>query len=206
MHGNTRDLAKTGFRAQDTAFLAAIEEKTDEGERARKAIADGIKEQGRLLANFGQEFGFQYESTAVVPDGSEIIRSTVAEYRPNARPGARAPHSWVNIQDSKISTIDVYNGGFILFTGPDDLAWKSAAERIHEELSLPLKSFALGRDLVPVDETIAGLLGRYGLERTGAVLIRPDGFVGFRAAAHGNDEYSQLLGALSKILDLAGAK
>jgi len=85
----------------------ALEEETDDGARARQAIADGVSGQRDVLANHGHQFGFQYDSTAVVPDGSEIIRSGIAEYRPTARPGARAPHSWVTSRGDKISTIDV---------------------------------------------------------------------------------------------------
>jgi len=200
---NTRAMAKTGFLTEDTAFLTAIEEKTDEGDRARQTIADGIEDQQDVLSNHGHQFGFQYDSAAVIPDGSEVIESTLADYRPNARPGARAPHSWVHFAGSRISTVDLYHGGFTLFTGQDGAAWGSAAERIQRELDVPLKSFALGRDLLPANETIAELLGRYGLTPDGAVLVRPDGFVGFRASTRVNDEHAELLSAVSRILDLA---
>lgn len=203
---NTRAMEKTGFLAQDTAFLSVIEEETDVGEQVRKSIAAGVTEQQDVLINYGHQFGFQYDSAAVVPDGSEILRSSIAEYRATARPGARAPHSWVRSRGDKISTIDLYDGGFVLLTGQDGSAWTNAAERINKDLELPLKSFSLGRDLMPVDEPVAALLDRYGLGSTGAVLIRPDGFVGFRSAAHGHDEYSRLLDALTHILDLDGAK
>jgi len=61
----------------------------------------------------------------------------------------------------------------------------------------------LGTDLLPVDETVTDLLERYGLDSAGALLIRPDGFVGFRSASRADDEYSALKSALSEILDLA---
>jgi putative polyketide hydroxylase len=203
---NTRAMEKTGFLTQDKSFLASIEAETEEGERTRKSIADGISEQQQVLANDGHQFGFQYDSTAVVPDGSQVMVSTIAEYRPTARPGARAPHSWVMWQGRQISTVDVYDGGFILLTGPDGTGWTDAAARIGEELGLPLKSFVLGRDLAPVDEPVSDLLGRYGLQPAGALLIRPAGFVGFRSAARSDDEYTRLRDALSQILDLTEAR
>jgi len=201
---NTREMEKTGFLMQDKDFLAIIE--TDEGVQARAAIAEGINAQRDLVASHGQQFGFQYDSSAVVPDGTEIIESSVAEYRPSARPGARAPHSWVSSQGDGISTIDVYDGGFVLFTGPDNSAWVSAADRLRGELGVPLKVWGLGTDLNPVDETVAQLLDRYGLEPAGALLIRPDGIVGFRSASRADDEHSALKSALSSILDLAHTK
>jgi len=201
MH-NTRQMEKTGFMMQDKNFLAMLE--TEEGAMARQAIADGIPEQQAQLASHGQQFGYLYQSDAVVPDGTEIVESSVAEYRPTARPGARAPHSWVLAHhEVVISTIDVYDGGFILLTGPDNAGWVKAADQIHEELQVPLAIFGLGSDLSPVDETITDLLQRYGLEPSGALLIRPDGFVGFRSAGRADDEYQALTSALHQILHVS---
>jgi len=202
MMRNTREMEKMGFLTRDENFLAAIEAETDEGAKARANITDGVNAQHAQLASHGQQFGFQYTSSAIVPDGTEIIESSVAEYQPTARPGARAPHSWVRLGGSVISTIDIYDGCFILFTGPTNPSWASAARRIQADLEVPIKSFVLGSDLRPVDETLPDLLGRYGIASTGAVLIRPDGFVGLRSAAQADDEYLTLLNAFSEILDL----
>jgi putative polyketide hydroxylase len=201
MMRNTRALEKTGFMMQDKNFLAMLE--TDEGAAARQAIADGIPEQQAQVASHGQQFGFQYHSDALVPDGTEIVESSVAEYRPTARPGARTPHSWVQSHGEVISTIDVYDGGFILLTGPDNADWVKATDQLREELTVPIAVFGLGSDLLPVDETSTDLLQRYGLEPSGALLIRPDGFVGFRSVGRTDDEYQALASALHQILHLA---
>ena len=200
MH-NTRQMEKTGFMLKDKNFLATLE--TDEGEPARQAIAAGIPAQRAQLASEGQQFGYQYSSAAVVPDGTDILESSVAEYRPSARPGARAPHSWVRSGGEVISTIDVYDGGFILLTGPDNAGWVTAAKQVGAELTVPLTVFGLGTDLMPVDEPIDDLLGRYGLDPSGAVLIRPDGFVGFRSTTAASDQQKSLGVALRQILDLS---
>jgi putative polyketide hydroxylase len=200
MH-NTRQMEKTGFMMQDKNFLATLE--TDEGEPARQAIAEGIPAQRAMLASHGQQFGYQYQSDAMVPDGTEIVESSVAEYRPTARPGARLPHSWVQSDGEMISTIDVYDGGFILLTGPDNGGWVTAAEQVGAELAVPVALFGLGTDLMPVDERIDDLLRRYGLEPSGAVLVRPDGFVGFRSINAVDDEQKSLSSALRQILELS---
>jgi len=203
MMRNTRQMEKTGFMMQDKDFLALLE--TDEGESARQVIADGIPEQRAQVASHGQQFGFLYDSGAVVPDATEIVESSVTQYRPTARPGARAPHSWVQSHGEVISTIDVYDGGFILLAGPDNAGWVKAADQVREELQIPLGVFGLGSDLSPVDEPISDLLQRYGLEPTGALLIRPDGFVGFRSVGRADDEYLALRTALQQILHLSEA-
>jgi putative polyketide hydroxylase len=200
MMENTRQMEKTGFLLQDKSLLAAIE--TDAGADLRRAIAEGIPAQRDQLASHGQQFGYQYASTAIVPDGSEPLVSGVSEYRPTARPGARAPHSWVRLRGERISTVDVYDGGFVLLTGPDNAGWVKAAEEVRAELAVPLTVFGLGTDLLPVDERIDELLNRYGLEPSGAVLVRPDGFVGFRSTGRVDNEHRALSGAMRQILDL----
>jgi tetracenomycin A2 monooxygenase-dioxygenase len=200
MH-NTRQMEKTGFMLKDKNFLATLE--TDAGEPARQAIAAGIPAQRAQLASHGQQFGSQYSSSAVVPDGTDIVESSVAEYRPSARPGARAPHSWVRTGSEVVSTIDLYDGGFILLTGPDNTGWVSAAKQIRTELGVPVSVFGLGTDLMPVDEDLDELLKRYGLAPSGAVLVRPDGFVGFRSITSSDDEQQSLSGAFRQILDLS---
>ncbi|MEV6424923.1 FAD-dependent monooxygenase [Streptomyces sp. NPDC051662] len=201
---NTRAMEKTGFLTHDKEFLAAIEADTEEGARVRESIAASVFDQQDVLSNHGRQFGFQYDSSAVIPDGTPIVESSIAEYVPSARPSARAPHSWVLSRGTRISTIDLYDGGFVLFMGPDNSeAWATAATRIQEELGIPFKSLALGRDLTPVDEAVSDLLARYGLEPTGALLIRPDGFVGHRSAtAPTGGEHGELLSACTWILDL----
>ncbi|MFE4831185.1 FAD-dependent monooxygenase [Streptomyces sp. NPDC056672] len=201
---NTRQMEKTGFLMQDKNFLAMLE--TPEGASARQAIAGGIPAQREMLASHGLQFGYQYQSAAVVPDGTAIVESSVAEYRPTARPGARAPHSWVRYQDKTISTIDHYNGGFTLLTGPDNAEWAKAADRLRQQLHIPLKVLGLGSDLGPVDDTVAELLQRYELRSSGALLIRPDGFVGFRSAEGVGDVHQVLDDALRQILDLPRAE
>jgi len=66
--------------------------------------------------------------------------------------------------------------------------------------------FGLGTDLAPVDELIDDLLKRYGLDPSGALLIRPDGFVGFRSVSRADEEQKALSGALRQILDLASTE
>jgi len=204
MMENTRQMEKTGFMSQDKSLLSAIE--TDAGEPIRRAIAEGIPAQRDQLASHGQQFGYQYVSGAVVPDGTEVVVSGVAEYLPTARPGARAPHSWVRLRGERISTIDVYDGGFVLLTGPDNTGWVAAADQVRAELSVPVKVLGLGTDLMPIDELVDELLRRYGLDPSGAVLVRPDGFVGFRSISRPDDEQKALIEALRRILHLAGTE
>jgi len=136
-------------------------EKTLQGKGARREF---LNEQGMI-------FGATYKSAAVIPDGSPppVVANPVTDYTPSAWPGARAPHAWVQKDGGRVSTVDLVGNGFVLLTGAKGGAWADAAG------PLQVKPIVLGdeepwRDL-------------YGVEADGAVLVRPDGHVGWRSAA-----------------------
>lgn len=93
------------------------------------------------------------------------------------RPGLRAPHV-VLVRDGKeISTLDLF-GGWVLLAGPDGSAWCAAGREASEALGIPLGAHHVGKELLDPDDRWHTA---YGVERDGAVIVRPDGFIGWRA-------------------------
>jgi putative polyketide hydroxylase len=198
---NTRQMEKTGFKLNDPESLSSIE--TEEGAGLRKMIADGIPFQRDHFYSYGQQFGQLYDSTAIVPDQTEPVLSTVPEYRSNARPGARAPHQWVHRAGHRISTFDLYNGGFTLLTGRDNAKWTAMVEMINANAGPPIKAHGFGADLgMDDDAAYHAALKLYGIGPSGAVLVRPDGYVGYRQAQAPDHPLDSLVGALAQILDV----
>jgi hypothetical protein len=153
-------------------------EKTLQGKGARREF---LNEQGMI-------FGATYKSTAVIPDGSPppVVANPVTDYTPSAWPGARAPHAWVQTDGGRLSTVDLVGNGFVLLAGAKGGAWADAAKP-----PLQVKPVVLGdgepwRDL-------------YGIEADGAVLVRPDGHVGWRSAALATDPGRVLRAAVDAI-------
>jgi putative polyketide hydroxylase len=151
----------------------------------------------------GMDLGFRYEEGAVAPDGTAPphVDNPMAEYVQNACPGGRAPHLWVQRDGERISTLDAFGGGFVLLTGSDGAAWRAAAEAAAAPRKVPVEVLSVGEtaDLqAPADrfETL------YGVEPDGAVLVRPDGFVGWRAQRAGDTPADDLAGALATTLKL----
>ena len=149
------------------------------------------------------DLGFRYEEGAVAPDGTAPppVENPVAEYVQNACPGGRAPHLWVQRDGERVSTLDAFGGGFVLLTGSDGAAWRAAAERAAAPRRVPIEVLTVGEagDL----EAPAGRFeALYGVEPDGAVLVRPDGFVGWRAQRAGDTPAEDLDGALTTILKL----
>jgi putative polyketide hydroxylase len=113
------------------------------------------------------DMGFRYHSPAVIPDGS-TQDTAPGDYLPNAAPGCRAPHLWLD-QNRKRSTIDLFDRAPVLLTGPAGTAWHTAAR------STP----GLKAEVIDV----SGWAQAYGVSATGAVLVRPDGHVAWRSTS-----------------------
>ena len=65
-------------------------------------------------SELGVIFGATYTSSAVIPDGTSPpeITNRVSQYIPNARPGARAPHVWLQNNVHRTGAHDLFGFGF----------------------------------------------------------------------------------------------
>jgi putative polyketide hydroxylase len=197
---NTRRLASVGGPLKDAAALATIDR--PEGEALREKIRTSLPAQREQILSQGQQFGQIYRSGALIDDGTLIEESTVSTYRPSGHPGARAPHFW--LADGR-STIDLYDGGFVLFAARDGQPWLGAAASVATAIDVPLSAFHIGGpgcDLRPGGPQWEDLVG---VSTEGALLIRPDGYVAARWTALPNDPASALKGALEVLLNFQGS-
>lgn len=124
------------------------------------------------------DLGFTYASAAVIPDGT-VPPPQGAGYVPNGRPGSRAPHLWLGQEPGKVSARDLFGPHMTLLTGARGETWRQAADTIANQTSAPLVHRIVGCGLEAHD---AGRAWRelYGVEESGAVLVRPDGHVAWR--------------------------
>jgi 2,4-dichlorophenol 6-monooxygenase len=149
------------------------------------------------------ELGFAYgDSPAVVPDGSPAPPRDPAgnDHRPVARPGHRLPHAWFDRLDERVSTHDLLRPGrFLLLAGPDGGAWAQAAGDVAARLAVGVDAVLAGpgRELQGGDGSWYTLRGH---DDGGAVLVRPDGHVAYRAPTAVPDPRDALAGALTTVL------
>lgn len=145
------------------------------------------------------DLGFGYRSAAITSDDSEseVIQG---DYRPEARPGYRAPHCWLDENGSRISTLDVIGEHFTLFHGGDGGSWERVARRVAGELSVPVLAHTLAA------ATRADWQELFGISRAGAVLVRPDGHVAWRSAEGAAEPAAQMAAALSTALCNVGLR
>lgn len=145
----------------------------------------------RRGAGFGQDLGGVYERGALVPDGSEqsVPADSINDYLPAARPGHRAPH--LKIEAGGRSLLDLLGGRFCLLIGRDGEKWRTALNSTRVVTS---------RCQNEVEFSAPEFENLYGIERDGAVLIRPDGYVGARFVRCPKDPQAELDLALAAIL------
>jgi putative polyketide hydroxylase len=145
--------------------------------------------------------GYQYRSAAVVTDQSAPadpdVVSLVDELQ--GQPGTRVPHAWVHDGGRRVSTLDLIGGGFALLTGEDGAPWTEAGAAASAALGVPITVRRIGPagDVLDPDGAWAQVTG---LAPDGALLVRPDDFVGWRADRLPADPEKQLRQALSAIL------
>lgn len=161
----------------------------------RRWVAGMSKEGNRL----GQDLGYTYDSPTVVADGTPPIERAdpIADYVPNARPGARAPHLWLERGGERLSSLDLFKTSFTLLAGSNGRAWREAAVEVARGHPAPLQAFTVGEggDLSDPSGRFEEL---YGIGSKGAALVRPDGFVAWRSRRAASA--SELRAALDRIL------
>jgi len=98
----------------------------------------------------------------------------------DGRPGSRAPHVWVEKDGKRITTLDLFGKGYVLLAGSDGGAWVEAAATVAEHLKgMKVQAHVVGPKGDVVDSK-REFEAAAGISSTGALLVRPDGFVAWR--------------------------
>ena len=125
------------------------------------------------------ELGYVYRSGAIVEEGSDAGSAHSSPRESRARPGSRAPHLWLKRRGQRISSLDLYGRRFVLLGGPKAEEWCRCARIAAAEEHVGLDISRPGADgLEDPDGTLSEL---HTIESDGCVLVRPDGFVAWRA-------------------------
>jgi len=125
------------------------------------------------------ELGHRYHSPAVIPESDDDGSVFENPHEPTGRPGTRAAH--VALDGG--STLDLFGRGFVVLSPAE--AWCEAARDA-------------GIDAHRIGTPAFAEL--YGTGADGAVLVRPDGFIAWRAREARENGGGELSGALSQIL------
>ena len=170
----------------------------------RSNVLRKIRAQSMEFSELNVEYGFAYDSEAVVPDGSPGPEplDDIRIYAPSTRPGAPLPHAWIDDERGTRRPIKdlVAPGRFLLIAGEDGGAWCEAARALAADAGLPLDAVRIGHLEGDLFDPRCGWLRRREIERDGAILVRPDRFVAWRQLSGVEDPRAVLADALGQVL------
>jgi 2,4-dichlorophenol 6-monooxygenase len=96
----------------------------------------------------------------------------------------------------------IHDGHFALIAGEEGQEWVGAATKIAEDRHIPLRAARVGLGAVDFVDVRLAWLRQREISRTGAVLVRPDGFIGFRSIEAVEDPVTVLASAFDAILSV----
>jgi hypothetical protein len=160
----------------------------------------GARDHQPTESDFNIELGGLYRSGAVVSEDDDA-RIHDDPRKTLGRPGSRAPHVWLTRNGQRASTLDLPEGAFLLLAGPRGDGWRSAALDVARELPrLPMRALTVGRDGLVDPE--GRFPSAFGITEAGATLVRPDGYVAWRARGGSFGRRKALRRALKSVLAL----
>lgn len=160
----------------------------------REAIDAAIEEQAEHFDMLGLQLGYVYGEGALVPEGTPPPLESPRVYVPTAHPGARLPHAWLAGNGRARSTLDLVSlDRFTLLTLGEHDRWAEAIDAVGH---VPIAQVRIGPDAEPPDDWRHAC----GVESTGALLVRPDQHVAWRAASLPEDPGAGLASAVATVL------
>lgn len=193
------------------AMAAAIEERkanTPEGAAKRAALVKAMETKNYEFNAHGVELGQFYESCAILSDGTRPVQPPGKEdpdlfHAVSTSPGAHLPHAWVGDNTTRLAMMDLapYDR-WTLITGVAGEAWEEAATAVSAELGVPLEAVVIGPGREVTDLYFDWQRLRE-VEESGALLVRPDKHVAWRAISLPEAPAQALRTALAQLLGRA---
>jgi 2-polyprenyl-6-methoxyphenol hydroxylase-like FAD-dependent oxidoreductase len=160
----------------------------------RTATYLGATDQQPVLPDLDIELGYVYHSAAVSTEDGRPSLDHVDPRAAHARPGTRAPHLWIDDGGPPKSTLDLMGRHFVLLTGSAGDVWREAAATVTDAVpGVALAVHQLGKGGWHVRQ--GSFTESHDVDEDGAVLVRPDGFVAWRAAQAGSAGHAEALTA-----------
>jgi putative polyketide hydroxylase len=150
------------------------------------------------------EFGYTYDSRAIVPEGPGLDSTHENPRESRGRPGTRAPHMYLQRDGRQISTLDLFDRNFTLLAGTEGIAWCESARAAGKQLAFPVDVHRVGA--AGLADPDGAFTAAYGIEPTGAVLVRPDGFLAWRAKTREAASVEEISSTLRSLLCREGLR
>lgn len=185
-----------------------------DGRSQREALRTTLRMKQYEFNAHGVEMNQHYSSSAIISNGTTVAAPNHVDaelnYIPTTAPGSRLPHVWLQRGVQPVSTLDlVGKGRFTVLTGIGGEVWKQAVSSAEKHFRLPIEMHVIGIGCA-ITDLYAEWAELREISETGCLLIRPDGYVGWRlheapdsdAEAHTllHDSLSTILGLLESTI------
>jgi putative polyketide hydroxylase len=151
-----------------------------------------------IVPDLNVELGYVYRSAAIVAESQTEMPLHLNPRESRALPGTRAPHYWLQRRGQQVSTLDLFGRNFALLAARDGESWRDIAREATKRTGVALDVHRVGGE--GLEDPSGGFAAAYDLEPSGCVLVRPDGFVGWRARDAESASAERLANVLSTVL------
>jgi 2,4-dichlorophenol 6-monooxygenase len=198
--GMTRD---GGAERNLTALRRTLGDTPEDVPHRRKAL-EAIATQSMEFREHNVEYGQSYRSSAVVDDGTPAAEAIddIRMYMRSTRPGAPLPHAELDDLDgNRVPMMSIVKPGrFLLIAGEDGADWCDAAKMLASTSGIPLDAVRIGHASGDYRDPRCMWLRHRDISPRGAVLVRPDRYIGWRSIEAATDPLGALRQAMSKVL------
>jgi hypothetical protein len=160
-----------------------------------KVHLDTATPAGEKIDDDAMEFGQIYLSESIIGADESLPRAKKPDEW-NGQPGTHMPHFWVLKDGEKVPTLDLLDqGAWTLFSKSDQ--WCEAVSSINETSSIPLNFLHVGESvqLMHGDD----FQKSFAVSQSGAALIRPDGYIAWRAKEVPSNAVEMLKKVMAKV-------
>jgi putative polyketide hydroxylase len=157
----------------------------------------------KKVSEFFPVVGYRYRSPAIISEHELTSPSDQIDLLERedltGEPGTRVPHIWLERKSQRISTLDLFDGRFVLLTGSENDFWFEKVIQIAKSMDVPLVTYRIGSNY-ELRDPLNEWAGRMGVSSNGAILIRPDAFVAWRTIDIATFSATSFAGVLNRIL------
>ena len=185
---NAMKMAECGLGPTTASIVALLESDDPEVAAAERVrLAEAITRQREHFGSVDQEVGYVYGGgerpvAPIHPESSGVV-------------GGRPAHRWIDRSGQQVSTLDLTTTGLTLVAAREGQHWLDVFDDAAGQA--PRAAHLVGRDLD------TGAEDPFGIGDHGAVLIRPDGHIAWRARPETADAEADLGAALAAALGAA---
>jgi hypothetical protein len=152
-------------------------------------------------ADLTVELGYAYPKGAIIRGkSSRLEKAFESPSAPSASAGTRFPHVCVKAGDRRLSALDLIKQNLVLVNTESNSPWLQVAQAVN---ALEIDAYELHKSSIPAQDAEGDLRKRCKLASGEVLLVRPDGFIAWRAETRRegghldalNDVLCRILGA-----------